>query len=856
MKKILLFNSMLFVFNTIFGQISFEDKINLYDYNYLSVNIIYDDFDNDNDLDIIKHGAPNSRNVLLQKNENGNFNANPSILLDTRKNPIISLDLNNDGFPDLITYQEFSTIGVLYNLQNDTFSEEETVQSFHGSYSHTLKPIKIDYNSDGFMDLILINNTRDAYLLRNNQLGGLEPAKFLIPVGTFNYINKIEDFDNDGDLDFYIWDYNKLKIHLFDEDSDDFIQPTALQATSSLESFGVIDLDGNGYKDILYLKNGSVWAKYFDFDKNTDQYIVLNDIIVVDNIPLNTNYNNHNSIYIENKENGVYAIYVALLTTDNHHNIYKFNVQNNVFSTAETVLANFEINTLSLNQFKFLDLNNDYNLDFTYTTSSNQNKMILINNNINDPLDKTICVQQFILPNDFSVIDMNGDGIEDICVGKSGLAYFEKTANNELSEMQNLIGVAASPNTTSYPNYNIIDFNNDGIGDVIDFESLTDNIKLFKNLGNDSFEFIQSINLPNNLLVTDVSFADIDSDGFKDLIIYNIFEILAYNSLDSTENSGFYWAKNNSGVDFGTIQPIVITGVDNISTSTFAFDDFNDDGEVDLLMLNSYFENKEMYFLENSNGQFSGNRIATITGNYSRSHLKIKDFDQDGDLDFFLYDINRGQNSGSPLLFFKNDSQNNFQSIIIENLNIEDLEFSDGDGDGINEIYAWNYDHNSYMNNIFYYTTPDYVSFTKVQIDSYSSINEKSDPSTRGDLLLYDYNDDGKDDLFINNYSSFYGLISVYKNNSETLGIEEIKNDNTSNKLQVYPNPFVNSVNWSSQKNEIYNIKLFSQNGKLIFEKTTSENNLNLSSFNSGIYFFVIKESTYGNKWVYKIIKK
>ena len=851
MRKILLLSSMLFIFNTVFGQINFEDKINLYDYDSISVNIIYDDFDNDNDLDIIKYGVANSGNVLLQKNENGNFNAGPSTLLATGKNPIISLDLNNDSYPDLITYQQFNTIGVLYNLQDGTFSAEENVQSFNGSYS--IRPIKVDYNGDGFMDLIAINNSNDAYVLLNNQIGGLEPAEFLIPVGTFNYIHKIEDFDNDGDLDFYIWDYNKLKIHLYDEDIDDFIQPTTLQATSSLESFGVIDLDENGYKDILYLKNGAVWAKYFDFDTNTDQFIILNDVMVVDNIPLNTNYDNNHSIHIENEGNGVYAVYAALLTTDNHYNIYKFGIQNGVFSVAETVLANFEINTLSLNQFNFLDLNNDNNLDFTYATSSNQNKMILINNDIDDPLDKTICVQQFILPNDFSVIDMNGDGIEDICVGtQSGLAYFEKTANNELSEMQNMMGVISNPNASSTTNHYVTDFNNDGIGDIIDFVDYADYVKIYKNLGNDNFEYIQSVSLPNNFIATDVSFADIDSDGFKDLIFYNIF--------DSTGNSGFYWVKNNNGVDFGTIQPIIITGVTNIDPAAFAFDDFNNDGEIDLLLLNYYYENSEwiseMNLLENTNGQFSGNSLAMFTGAYSRSHLKIKDFDQDGYLDFFVYNINTNQYRDYPLLFFKNDGQNNFDSIMIENLNIEDVEFYDSDGDGIYEIYAWNYDKDSYMNNIFYYTTTDYVNFSKVQIDSYTAYYNSSDPHTRGDLLLYDYNDDGKKDLFIDNFSSFEGLISSYKNISATLSVEDIKNDNNLNQLQIYPNPFVRSISWNNQENRIYDIELFSISGKSILKKTTSENNLDLSFLTNGIYLFSLKNKISNQKSVYKIIKE
>jgi len=850
MRKILLFNSMLFIFNTAFGQVNFENKVNIYDYDSLSVNIIYDDFDLDGDLDLIKHGVASSRIFLLQKNENGDFNANPSNFIGSGINPIISLDLNNDGFPDLITYQQFDTIGVLYNLQNDTFSEEQNVQSFNGSY--TIRPIKVDYNGDGFMDLITINNSNDAYVLLNNQSGGLEPAEFLIPVGTFNYIHKIEDFDNDGDLDFYIWDYNKLKIHLYDEDSDGFIQPTILQATSSLESFGLIDLDGNGYKDILYLKNGAVWAKYFNFDAITDEFIVLNDLMVVDNIPFNTGYENNRSIYIENEGSGDYSVYVALLTTDNHHNIYKFSIQNGVFSNAEIILANFEINTFNLNQFNFLDLNNDSNLDFTFTSNFNENKMIFINNDINNPIDKTICIQQLVRPNDFSVIDMNGDGINDICVGtQNGLGFFEKKTGGELSGMRNLIGVISNPNASTYTINHITDINNDGLGDVVDFMGFGDYAKIYKNLGNDNFEFIQSISITDNL-TTDISFVDIDSDGFKDLL---------FSSIDGESGTVYNWSRNNNGNNFDDLQPLPINNGDNISSISLAFGDFNNDNQMDILDLSYYYNNNQWYtevsILENQNGNFFANSVALFSSsNYGRGHIKIHDFDQDGDLDFFIYNINQNPYFDTEFLFFKNDGNNNFESIVIEDLNIEDIEFYDNDNDGIYEIYAWNYDDTSYKNNIFYYTTTDYLNFSKVEIDSYSASYNQSDPYTRGDLLLYDYNDDGKKDLFIDNFSSFEGLISSYKNISATLSVEDIKNDNNLNQLQIYPNPFVRSISWNNQENRIYDIELFSISGKSILKKTTSENNLDLSFLTNGIYLFSLKNKISNQKSVYKIIKE
>lgn len=144
------------IITPIYGQINFNERVNIYDLDSLSNNVIYDDFDNDNDIDVIKYVTYNQRNVLLQKNENGDLNATLPKFISNGVSPIISLDINNDSYPDLITYHSFTTIGVLLNLQNDTFGNEQTLINFSGSY--TISPIKFDYNKDGFIDLIVRDN--------------------------------------------------------------------------------------------------------------------------------------------------------------------------------------------------------------------------------------------------------------------------------------------------------------------------------------------------------------------------------------------------------------------------------------------------------------------------------------------------------------------------------------------------------------------------------------------------------------------------------------------------------------------------------------------------------------------------
>lgn len=841
MRKTLLFISIWFILNPVYGQINFEYKINIYDYDSLSINIIYDDFDNDGDLDIIKYVPYNQKNVLIQKNENGNFNSKLPKLIGNGISPIISLDLNNDGFLDLITYHSFNTIGVLYNLQNDTFSEEETILNFSGSYS--IYPIKSDYNRDGFMDIIVSNSTNDTYVLLNNQIGGLEPPQFIGSFGISNSIYKIDDFDNDGDFDFYIKENNYLKIYLNNNGS--FDQLNNLQTQSSLKSYGILDIDGNGFKDILYWKSGAIWAKYFDF--NGYEFVVMNDLIVVDNIPFYTFSNNGNSIYVENESSGNYAVYVALETAQNQSNIFKSNIQNGVFSNPQLVLSNFEVNIFPLGQFKFLDLNNAGNLDFTFISNFNQQKMIFINYDINGSTDKTICIQQSIWPNIFTVIDMNGDGIEDIGIGtQNGLGYIEKTTNNELGDIRNLIGVMSNSNAPNYTLNHIVDFDNDGLGDVIDFVNFGNYAKVYRNLGDDNFEFVQNIPVAH-FLTTDIYFVDIDSDRFLDIVFKNP---------DSSSNhSEFNWAKNNNGINFDNPHPLVINNSSPFSAVSLAFDDFDNDNQTDILLLNYYYENgqwnNEIILLKNENGQFFGNTITSLVGNYIDGQVKIKDLDQDGDLDFFVYNLNNDQ----PFLYFRNNGQNNFDVITIENNNIEDIEFDDNDGDGIYEIYAWNYDTSSYLNHIFYYTTTDYLNYSRNEIDSYTAYYDSSG-THEGDLFLYDIDNDGKKDLFISNFSFWEGLISVYKNISGTLGIEAIENGNNSNQLKLYPNPFVTSIFWNGQENKNYTLQLFTLSGKLLYKITTSNNSLDLSSIDSGIYLFVIEDENLDHKSVFKIIKK
>jgi hypothetical protein len=822
------------IINPIYGQINFNQKVNIYDIDSLSTNVIYDDFDNDNDIDLIKYVSGNQNNVLLQKNENGDLNAELPKFISNGISPIISLDINNDSYPDLITYYSFNTIGVLYNLQNDTFSNQQTLLNFSGSY--TISPIKFDYNSDGFFDLIVNDDQNNAYLLLNNQNGGFLPQQFLFALDSLASIYKIDDFDNDGDFDLYILDNSSLKIYL--KSNGNFVNPTVLNVTAGFfKEFGLVDVNGNGYKDILYWKNDAIWVKYFGLNTTTNQIAVLNDLPVVQNIPFYTNSNNSRSVYIKAISPGIYDVYVALESTQNQSNIHKFTINNGLFSSAGIVLSNFNINIFTLNNYIFSDLNNSGKVDFLFSSNFNSQNMLLINYDIDNLSDKTICYQQTINTDNFTVIDMNGDGVEDICVGQqNGLGYFKKMVNNVHGAIKNLIDVMSNPNASTFTLNYIMDFDNNGLGDVIDYSDSGMYAKVFKNLGNDNFLYVQNVTIP--ALTSGIFFADIDNDGFNDML----FKKNPY----STGNE-LMWSKNNNGNSFGTVQPISFNYPNTVQTISLDFGDINNNSAPDILMLSSYYFNNSFHYeiilIENQNGIFSATNIASLTDSYGNGKIKIKDIDQDGDLDFFVYNT-----TAKPFLLYRNDGQNTFYKIIIENITIHDIEFDDNDGDGKYEIYATNYNSNSYSSDIFYYKTSDFTNFTKFAIDSFGTYYQ-----SRADLLLFDYNGDNKKDLFVNKPNFVSGLVSVYINSSNTLAVNETMNDMN---LKMFPNPFTNTISWNGENNIDYKLQLFTLNGKLIHEEKTSNNKMDFSFLEGGIYLLVIENLNLHSKSTYKIIKK
>ena len=81
---------------------------------------------------------------------------------------------------------------------------------------------------------------------------------------------------------------------------------------------------------------------------------------------------------------------------------------------------------------------------------------------------------------------------------------------------------------------------------------------------------------------------------------------------------------------------------------------------------------------------------------------------------------------------------------------------------------------------------------------------------------------------------------------------------NNDNNITVFPNPAINEVNISRNRNTKAHIRMFDLNGKLVKEKvtTTKTTKLGVSQLSKGVYFIQVTEANNSKVNSFKMVKK
>ncbi|WP_263372791.1 beta strand repeat-containing protein [Granulicella aggregans] len=216
------------------------------------------DLNADGHLDILSANAVAGSISILFGNASGGFSAGPNVTVGSGPQSIVAGDFNGDGLPDIAVANVYdSTITVLINDGSGGFASNPST-----TYAVGQNPSWIgaaDFNSDGFLDLAVVNTTsNNVTILKGDGVGGFTPLPGS-PFATLSYpvSATVGDFNADGKADLAVVSAtgNTLSILLN--------TGTRLAASGSPYSTGdspsaiaVSDFNGDGKQDLI-VTNGN-----------------------------------------------------------------------------------------------------------------------------------------------------------------------------------------------------------------------------------------------------------------------------------------------------------------------------------------------------------------------------------------------------------------------------------------------------------------------------------------------------------------------------------------------------------------------------------------------------------------------
>jgi hypothetical protein len=265
---------------------------------------VWGDYDNDGypDLFVTQYG----RNVLYHNNGNGTFTdvTNKAGVAGMESGSFHSgatfFDYDRDGYLDLYVgsyvaldpdgprYCNLGTVrsscppsaykgssDALYHNNGDgTFTNVTRAMNIYQARGKNLSVGAADYDNDGWPDLFVANDGLEAYLYHNER--GKSFKEIAVPSGMAYSASgglmaamciALGDYDNDGQLDLYISDFQGSSDHLWHNDGkgnfDEVSDEAGITApTHNVLSFGggFVDSDNDGWLD-LFIANGHVYPE-------------------------------------------------------------------------------------------------------------------------------------------------------------------------------------------------------------------------------------------------------------------------------------------------------------------------------------------------------------------------------------------------------------------------------------------------------------------------------------------------------------------------------------------------------------------------------------------------------------------
>jgi tetratricopeptide (TPR) repeat protein len=329
--------------------------------------------------------------------------------------------------------------------------------------------------------------------------------------------------------------------------------------------------------------------------------------------------------------------------------------------------------------------------------------------------------------------DYNGDGDVDLYAGRmdpeTGV-YRHYLLKNEWGAYQDVSEESGIAHQSTEISASFGDYDNDGFLDLYVLRDGTN--LLYRSVDGESFEDVsQSAGVGDELPGTGSLFFDYDHDGDLDLFVGRQGENLIYrNNMDGT----FLEQGVKSGLSGG-----------NMESVDAAFGDFDEDGDIDLVVINSEGENR--LFSNQRQGIFRNiSEEAGIPVMKGASAVSVGDYNNDGFLDLFLASSEAGGsamylNNGDGNFTLDRNSEEVVQSLL--SVRVNDAELFDFDNDGyLDLLVVGETEQSAGAGAILYHNDGNGKLWLSPGI-------LPEDLNSGQQIITFDYNDDGDLDLGI-----------------------------------------------------------------------------------------------------------
>jgi len=343
--------------------------------------------------------------------------------------------------------------------------------------------------------------------------------------------------------------------------------------------------------------------------------------------------------------------------------------------------------------------------------------------------------------------DYDGDGNTDLYVSTydfTSSTYKHYLFNNDgvnFKDVAENVGIKKCGKESSAT---FVDYDNDGFLDLYIVKN--DGDKLYRNFGKGIFKDVtDQSKIGSHTGGKKGLFFDIDHDGDLDLF-------------EATKNANLVYRNNGDGTFFEQAKKMGVAGGINENTSDAAFGDFDDDGDIDLFVVNKNANNN--LYSNQRQGVFKDiTKISGLKNNDNSSSVAVGDYNNDGFLDLFITSFN-GENS----TLYRNLGDGSFKAVkkienmfsALKNIHAFDVKFFDFDNDGfLDIIIAGKSKQNDGRGILLYHNEGNGKLFKDVSNLLPESLKDGNQ------IALFDYNNDGDIDVII---ARINGGVSLLRN--------------------------------------------------------------------------------------------